>query len=110
MHWLIYDHDEKGRLFLKMITSPERPTENNILNGGFTDPSQALHMMAFYLQFDAATGETRLNMERRARAFTRIDRVRLAYAIEPLLGQAVIGAYMLIGMVFVLLLCHMVWG
>ncbi len=105
MHWLAYKVEDNRVVWLRIVTADTRPVDVDVINNGFTSEFEALSLMAHYFETNEA-GFLTVPRERAERHMTRLDRIALAYRIEPLLLRSVLGAYALIGAVLVALLLH----
>ncbi len=107
MHWLAYRVEDNRVVWLRIVTADTRPVDVDVINNGFNSEFEALSLMAHYFETNEA-GFLTVPRERAERHVTRLQRIALAYRIEPLLLWGLFGAYVLIVMVIVLLLAHMI--
>ena len=106
MHWLAYQVEGNRVVWLRIIRSPERPEDVNVINNGFRSDREALALMSHYLKTNEA-GFLTVPPDRANEHMTRLQRITLAFHIEPLIIYALAGAYSLIGLVLLLLVLHM---
>ncbi len=109
MHWLAYRIEGGRVVWLRIIRADQRPQDVNILNDGFMSEQEALNLMAHYLEPNEA-GFLTIPPERVHDHVTRLQRIGMALAIEPLLFYGLMGAYGMIGVVLFLLLLHLMGG
>ncbi len=103
MHWLAYRVEENRVVWLRIIRADQRPLDVDVVNNGFANEQEALGLMAHYLETNEA-GFLTVAPDRAGEHMTRLQRIGLAYHIEPLLLWGVLGAYGLISFMIVYLL------
>ncbi len=103
MHWLAYKLQDDRVVWLRIIHADQRPADVAVVNNGFTSEQEALGLMSHYLRTNEA-GFLTVAPDRASEHMTRLQRIGLAYHIEPLLLWGVLGAYGLISLVIVYLL------
>lgn len=107
MHWLAYGLEGDRVAWLRVIKSPVRPNDVNVINNGFGSSREALALMGHYLRTNEA-GFLTVPPDQSTEHMTRFDRIALAFHVEPFLFWGLVGAYGLIGLVLLLLLVHVI--
>lgn len=108
LYWLTYSYDREGNLVLRRVQSETRPP--NAIDHGARDENGLLAIMATHLIF-SENGVTMLDESKIDHSPSRAERIRLAYAIEPLLASLVGVALILGGInlaLVVALLAHLI--
>lgn len=105
MYWLIYAGSEDRPLTLRIVQA-DQPPDAQVLNSGFQSPDQALALMSQYLQI-GADGFVRINPHTTHRHPTWVDRVRLAYLIQPAIIWPVFFSLVISVLTLILLISHL---
>ncbi len=105
MHWMAYKVEDNRVMWLRIVTADQRPSDVDVINNGFRTEFEALSLMAHYFETNEA-GFLTVPREKAERHVTRLERIGLAFRIEPLLFWGVIGSYGLIALMILLLLGH----
>ncbi len=109
MHWLAYQVEDDRVIWLRIIHADQRPQDVDVLNNGFLNEQEALGLMAHYLESNEA-GFLTINPERASQHVTLLQRIGIAFAVEPFLLYGLLVAYGLIGLILLLFVFHLLAG